>query len=63
LPLSQPDPWATAVLVDELDACSLEHSDDYRERFSVSGVPSCFDVGDCISMKVGRFGKIPNRPI
>ena len=45
-PLSQPYSWAATVLVDELDASSLEHRFNSCQRSFVTDVPSGLNVGD-----------------
>jgi hypothetical protein len=60
----EPDADAPAtVLVDELDARRPEHLYDGRQGAGISRVSPDLNVGDCVSVKPGRFRQIANRPI
>jgi hypothetical protein len=63
LPLAQPHPGAAAVFVDELNAGSLQHTRDCRERRDVACVPPGFDVGYRIAMEAGGLREVSDGPV
>ena len=54
---------AYAVLWQKLYARFSEHTFDQGNRVLVSRVATDLDIRDRISMKTGRLGQVPNRPI
>ena len=57
LALAQPHSWAAAVLVDEFDACLLECTTDYFDRFARNGPPRSFKIDDCGQPEGSRRSK------
>ena len=52
---------AYANLWQKLYACLSEHTFDQGNRALSSRVATHLDVPDCVSMKTGRLGQVPNR--
>jgi hypothetical protein len=63
LPLSQPHAGASAILIDEHDARSLQRRLYGSERCRVAGVLPRFDVRNRVSVDLSRFGEFPHSPI
>jgi hypothetical protein len=54
---------AYATLRQKLYACLSENTFDQGNRVLVSRVAAHLDIRDRVSMKTGRLGQVPNRPI
>jgi hypothetical protein len=61
--LAKPYARAATILVDEFDARTTQHVPYHCKRCGVSGVPTDFNICNCVPMQAGRGGEISDAPI
>ena len=63
LSLSQADPRASSILVDEFNSGPFEYRLNRGQRNLVANVLPGFNICDRVSMEASRFCQIAHRPI